>query len=237
MLHFTFRRLALLLIITVITLSIISTMDITNASNNSSTDTTVPTNDAIGNPLTAKWEGPFGGVPPFDKVQIALFKPALEAAMTEQLAEVDKIANDSAAPTFDNTIVALERIGQSFNRVGTLYGVWGATMNGPEFQVVQREMAPKLAQFGDRITQNEALFKRIETVYNSPEKAKLNSEQQRLAWVYHTNFVRSGARLSPEAKSRLSQINQELAGLFTKFSQNVLVEESEQFVAIKSEDE
>ena len=235
--YFTFRRLALLLIITAITLSIVSIMDITNASNNSSTDTTAPTNDANGNPLTAKWEGPFGGVPPFDKVQISLFKPALEAAMTEQLTEVDKIAQNSAPPTFDNTIVALERVGKTFNRVGTLYGVWGATMNGPEFQVVQREMAPRLAEFGDRITQNEALFKRIEAVYNSPVKAKLNSEQQRLAWVYHTNFIRAGARLSPEAKSRLSQINQELAGLFTKFSQNVLAEESEQFVALKSEDE
>ena len=235
--YLTFRRLALLLIISAITLSIVSTMDITNASNNSSTDTTATTYDANGNPLTARWEGPFGGVPPFDKVQIALFKPAIEAAMTEQLAEVDKIASDSAAPTFDNTIVALERIGQTFNRVGTLYGVWGATMNGPEFQVVQREMAPRLAQFGDRITQNEALFKRIEAVYNSPEKAKLNSEQQRLAWVYHTNFVRAGARLSPEAKARLSQINQELAGVFTKFSQNVLAEESDQFVALKSEED
>jgi len=110
-------------------------------------------------------------------------------------------------------------------------------MNGPEFQLVQREMAPKLAQFGDQITQNEALFKRIEAVYNSPAKAKLNAEQQRLVWLDYTNFVRSGARLGPEAKARLSQINQELAGLFTKFSQNVLIEENDQFLLLKSEDE
>jgi peptidyl-dipeptidase Dcp len=189
------------------------------------------------NPLLAKWEGPYGGVPPFDRVQVALFKPALEAAMAEQLSEVEKIAKDAAAPTFENTIVAMERAGETLDRVGTLYGVWGSTMNGPEFQVVQREMAPRLAAFNDQITQNEALFKRIEAVYNSPNKKKLTSEQQRLSWLYYTNFVRAGARLNTESKARLSQINQQLARLFTKFSQNVLAEEDGQFIALKSEDE
>ena len=189
------------------------------------------------NPLLAKWEGPYGGIPPFDRVQIPLFKPALEAAMAEQLAETQKIADNSAAPDFENTIAALERSGQELTRVGTLYGVWGATMNGPEFQVVQREMAPRLAAFNDQITQNEALFKRIEAVYNSPAKARLTSEQQRLTWLYYTNFVRAGARLDATAKKRLSEINQKLAGLYTKFSQNVLAEETDQFIVLKSEDE
>ncbi len=187
------------------------------------------------NPLLAQWEGPYGGVPPFDKVQVSLFKPALAAAMSENLADVDKIANDSAAPTFENTIVALERAGQTLERVSTIYGVWGSTMAGPEFQAVQREMAPKLAAFSDKITQNEALFKRIEAVYNSQAKKKLSSEQQRLVWLDYTNFVRSGAKLNGTDKARLSQINQQLAGLFTKFSQNVLAEEDGQFVALKSE--
>jgi len=187
------------------------------------------------NPLLAQWEGPYGGVPPFDKVQVSLFKPALAAAMSENLADVDKIANDSAAPTFENTIVALERAGQTLERVSTIYGVWGSTMAGPEFQAVQREMAPKLAAFNDKITQNEALFQRIEAVYNSPAKKKLSSEQQRLVWLDYTNFVRSGAKLNGTDKARLSQINQQLAGLFTKFSQNVLAEEDGQFVALKSE--
>lgn len=189
------------------------------------------------NPLLAEWTGPYGGVPPFDKVQIALFKPALEAAMTENLAEIDKIAKDSAAPTFQNTIVALERAGQTLDRVSTVYGIWGSTMANPEFQGVQREMAPKLAAFNDQITQNEALFKRIETVYNSPDKKKLNAEQQRLVWLYYTNFVRSGAKLDAKAKARLSEINQQLAGLFTKFSQNVLFEEDNQSISLKAEDE
>jgi peptidyl-dipeptidase Dcp len=187
------------------------------------------------NPLLPEWEGPYGGVPPFDKVHVADFKPALEAGMAENLADVDRIAKTAAAPTFENTIVALERAGQTLDRVQTIYGVFGSTMNGPEFQVVQREMAPKLSAFYDSITQNEALFKRIEAVYNSPDKAKLTPEQQRLTWLYYTNFVRSGARLGTSEKARLSAINQQLAGLYTKFSQNVLAEEDGQTLVLKAE--
>jgi len=219
----------LLITTAAIAFAIVTTLDATHA-------TTVD-ETTNGNPLLAKWEGAYGGFPPFDRVQIALFKPALESAMAEQLVEVDRIAKTTEAPNFDNTIVGLERAGSTFNRISTIYGVWGSTMNGPEFQVVEREMAPRLAAFRDQISQNEALFKRIESVYNSPEKAKLDPEQQRLVWLYYTNFVRSGARLGPEAKARLSQINQELAGLFTKFSQNVLAEENDQFLALKSEED
>jgi peptidyl-dipeptidase Dcp len=200
----------------------------TNAQSSSEAQTT-------GNPLLDEWQGPYGGVPPFDRIQVAQFKPALEAGMAENLVEVDRIAKDPAAPTFDNTIAALERVGQTLERVQNIYGVFGSTMNGPEFQVVQREMAPRLAAFGDQITQNEALFKRIEAVYNSPEKARLTSEQKRLTWYHYTNFVRAGARLGPEAKARLSQINQKLAGLYTSFSQNILAEETDQFIVLKNE--
>ena len=193
------------------------------------------------NPLLAEWEGPYGGVPPFDKVQIALFKPALEAAMTENLGEIDKIAKDPAAPTFDNTIVALERAGHTLDRVGTLYNVWSSTMSSPEFQMVQREMAPRLAAFNDKINQNEALFKRVEAIYNWAQtpagNKKLTAEQQRLVWLDYTNLVRSGAKLERPAKARLTEINQELASLFTKFSNNVLYEEDNQFITLKSEDE
>jgi peptidyl-dipeptidase Dcp len=200
---------------------------------------TVTANTAAAdpNPLLAEWAGPYGGVPPFDKVQVALFKPALESAMAEQLAETDRIAKNPDAPTFENTIAASERTGRTLDRVTTVYGIWGSTLSSPDFQAVQREMAPKLAAFNDQITQNEALFKRIETVYNSPEKKKLNAEQQRLAWLYHTNFVRAGAKLDAKAKARLTEINQQLASLFTKFSNNVLFEEDNQLVTLKTEDE
>src|ERR1051325_7083946 len=201
------------------------------------TNAQTATSDASRNPLLAKWIGPYSGTPPFDRVQVALFKPALEAGMTENLAEVERIANNTAAPTFENTIAAMERAGSTLDRVTTIYGVWASTMNGPEFQVIQREMAPRLAAFSDQITQNEALFRRIEAVYNSPEKSKWTPEQQRLAWLYYTNFVRAGARLGPQPKARLSEINQRLAGLYTRFSQNVLADETDLFLVIKSEAE
>ena len=189
------------------------------------------------NPLLAKWSGPYSGVPPFDKVAVADFKPALEAAMAENLSEVERVASNPAPPDFDNTIAALERAGRTLQRVQTVYGIWSSTMNGPEFQKVEREMAPRIAAFNDKITQNKPLFQRIEAVYNSPQKARLTPEQQRLAWLYYTNFVRAGARLDDAAKSRLSQINQQLAGLYTRFSQNLLADETEQFMTLKSEDE
>ena len=184
------RSLVLLVTIAMIAAIVVNT-------NNNSSAMNVNTDN---NPLLAKWEGPYGGIPPFDRVQIPLFKPALEAAMAEQLDEIEKIANDPAPPDFENTITALERSGRTLNRVATVYGVWGATMSTPEYQAVQREMAPRLASFNDQITQNEALFKRIEAVYNSPAKAKFTPEQQRLSWLYYTNFVRAGARLQRGCK-------------------------------------
>jgi peptidyl-dipeptidase Dcp len=190
---------------------------------------------AAQNPLLGEWSGPFGGVPPFDQVEVRHFQPALEAAMAENLAEVDAIAGYPEAPSFENTIAALERAGETLNRVNTIYGIWGGNMSTPELQAVQRVMAPRLAEFSDRITQNEALFRRIEAVYQARETAGLTPEQQRLAWLYHTNFVRAGARLSAAEKERLSAINQRLAGLFTTFNQNVLADETDQYLVLTSE--
>jgi len=190
---------------------------------------------AASNPLTAPWTGPFGGVPPFDAVKVADVKPALEAGMAEQLAEIEKIASDPAPPSFDNTIAALERTGRTLDRVSTIYGVWSTTMNGPEFQQIEREMAPKIAAFEDQITQNAKLFARIAAVYDARDSAGLTPEQKRLAWFHHTNFVRAGAKLDGPAKRRLSEINQRLAGLFTSFSQNVLGDETERLLLLDSE--
>ncbi len=187
------------------------------------------------NPLLADWTGPFDGVPPFDRVKVSDMKPALATAMAENLAEIDKIAANPEAPNFENTIAAMERTGRTLDRVSTIYGIWGSNMSTPELRAVESEMDPKLAGFYDKITQNAALFKRIETVYNSPEKSKLTPEQQRLTWRYYTNFVRAGAKLSPDAKTRLSAINQQLATLYTKFSQNLLADENDLYLELKSE--
>lgn len=185
------------------------------------------------NPLLRAWGGPYGGVPPFDLVRVEHFKPALEAGMAESLAEIERIASNPAAPTFQNTLEALEASGRTLDRVSTSYGIWSSNMNGPEFQAVEREMAPRLAAFGDQITGNAALFRRIEAIYQSPDTTRLTPEQRRLAWRYYTNFVRAGARLDAPAKARLSEINQALAGLYTRFSQNVLADETDQFMTLR----
>lgn len=187
------------------------------------------------NPLLQEWTGPYGGVPPFDQVKVGHFAPALEAAMTEDLAEVDRIANDPAPPTFDNTIAALESSGRTLDRAGSIYGVFSGTMRTSAFQEVEREMEPKLAAFRDRIVQNEKLFARIAAVYEAREKSGLTPEQQRLVWNKYTNFVRAGARLDAPSKKRLSEINQRLATLYTEFSQNVLADESDHALFLEDE--
>ena len=203
---------------------------------NLNTDVRAATAGDETNPLLADWTGPYGGIPPFDKVKIEHFKPALEAAMNENLAEIDKIANSKEAPSFENTIAAYERAGGALDRVSTVYFIWTGTMKSAEVSAIEREMSPKFAAMSDKITQNEALFKRIEAVYNAPEKSKLTAEQQRLVWRHYTNFVRAGARLGAAEKKRLSEINQTLAGLYTRFSQNLLADEG-LFLELKSEAE
>lgn len=190
-----------------------------------------------GNPLLEPWTGPYGGVPPFDRIEVEHFEPAIEAAMEEQLAEIEAIAQNPEAPTFENTIAGLERAGRSMDRVMTAYGIWSSNMTTPEFQSVEREVAPKLAAFSDQITQNEALFRRIAAVYEGPEMQELTDEQQRLTWRYYTNFVRSGAELQGAARDRLAEINQRLAQLFTEFSQNVLADEENYTLVLESEDD
>ncbi len=187
------------------------------------------------NPLLRAWEGPYGGVPPFDRIRVAHFVPAIEAGMRENLAEIDRIAADPAPPTFENTIAPQERSGRGITRVLAAYGVWSGNLSTPEFQAVERMMAPKLAAFSDRITQNAALFRRIDAVFNSPDKARLSPEQQRLVWLYHTTFVRAGARLDDAARKRVADINERLATLFTVFSQNVLADEASRYLVLESD--
>ncbi len=203
--------------------------------NTTTTSAPAPSTVAVDNPLLQEWTGSFGGVPPFDQVRVEHFKPALEAGMAEQLAEIDRITTIRQAPTFDNTIAAMERAGETLNRVRTVYGIWSSTMNAPDFQSVEREMAPVLAGFSDRITQNTPLFRRIEAVYEARERSGLDAEQQRLVWLYYTNFVRAGARLDEPAMARLAEINQQLARLFTSFNQNVLADENEQHLVLRNE--
>ncbi|HZA49136.1 MAG TPA: M3 family metallopeptidase, partial [Myxococcaceae bacterium] len=187
------------------------------------------------NPLLVAWSGPYGGVPPFHRVDVRRFEPALEAAMGEARREFDAIAGQAAPPTFENTLVAMERAGRTLSDVEIIYGVWNSTMSGPELQEVERKMSPRLAAFDDEIFQNAKLFARIEAVYQSPEKAQLTPEQQRLIWLTYTNFVRAGAKLEAAKKKRVAEINQRLATLYTSFRQNVLADEEGYVVVLDSE--
>ena len=177
------------------------------------------------NALLAEWTGPFGGVPAFDKMDVGLIKPALERGMDLQLAEIDEIAANHEPPTFENTIVALEASGEDLNRVFAYWGVWSGNLSSQEFRAVQEEMAPKLAEFGSKITQNAALFSRIKAVYENDEIKSLRPDEQRLVWLVYDGFARDGATLEGEAKERYAAIDKRLAELYTKFSNNVLHDE------------
>jgi peptidyl-dipeptidase Dcp len=177
------------------------------------------------NVLLAEWPGPYGGVPAFDKMDLDALKPALEAGMAEHLAEIDAIAQNPQPPTFENTIVAMERTGRDLDRVLPYWGIWRANLSTPEFRAIQQEMAPKLAEFRTKITQNVALFERIRSVYEGEETKSLRPEEQRLVWLAYDGFARNGATLEGEKKERYAEINQRLAELHTKFANNVLADE------------
>ncbi|RAR71742.1 M3 family metallopeptidase [Flavobacterium aciduliphilum] len=187
------------------------------------------------NPLLNEWKGNYGGVPAFNEYKISDFKPALETAMQEKLKEVEAIANNSKPATFQNTIAALEKVGKTLSRVYTVYGIYSSNMNSPEFEPIEAEMEPKLAAVSDKITQNTKLFQRIQAVHLSKEKSKLTKEQKRLVKVVYDNFVYAGAKLDAKTKTKVSALNQQLAGLYTKFSQNLLSEENNQYVELKTE--
>lgn len=187
------------------------------------------------NPLLQQWPGEYGGLPPYDKIELKHFEPALEWAMENTLARLDKIAGNTEKPTFENTLAAYERAFRKLNRVRSMFSTWSVSLSTPEFQVIEKKMMPKLAAFKDKVTQNEALFKRIEIVYKKGDDESLTSEQKRLAWKIYDDFVRQGAALDSKAKARLSEINQKLATLYTKFSQNVLADEKDKFLVLEGE--
>ncbi|WP_254519263.1 M3 family metallopeptidase [Aquimarina sp. Aq78] len=188
------------------------------------------------NVLLTKWTGPYGGTPAFDKMNVADIKPALEKGMELNLKEIDEIANNSEAPTFENTIVAMERSGAELDRVFTYYGILSSNMSSPEFRDVQKEMAPKLSEFSSKISQNEKLFKRIKTVYDNAQKTPLEADQQRVVDLTYKSFAMNGAELDEEKKKRYAAINKELSELYTNFSNNVL-EDEEGYVTYLTKDQ
>ena len=188
------------------------------------------------NTLLAQWTGPYGGLPAFETVKLEDLKPALEYGMERSLAEIDAIANNQAAPTFENTIVALERTGSDLDRVWPHYGIWSSNMSSPDFRAIQGEMAPKISEYSSKITQNEKLFERVKAVHDSSAVKSMRPDQQRLVQLTYDGFARNGATLNSDDKARYAAINKRLSELHTKFQNNVLNDE-ESYVTYISKDQ
>ena len=173
------------------------------------------------NPFYAESTLPFHA-PPFDKIKDEDYQPAIEAGMAEQLSEINKIADNPAVPTFENTLAAMEKTGQLFQRAIAAFGaVTGANTN-PVLQKVQADEAPKLAAHADAIYLNAKLFARVAAVHKQRESLKLDPESLRLLEVAYDNFVRAGANLSDADKTELKKLNEEISTLSNDFSTKLL---------------
>lgn len=188
------------------------------------------------NPLTAEWDGPYGGVPAFDQMDLTDLRPALERGMAQSRTEIEAIASNPEPATFENTIVAMERSGDILGRVFTYFSIWSSNMSSPEFREIQREMAPVLSAFNSEITQNKELFARIQAVHDGEEFDTLSPEQQRMVQLTYNGFARNGATLEGEAAERYADIQLRLSELHTQFGNNVLNDE-ESYVTYISEDQ
>jgi len=177
------------------------------------------------NPLLAEWSGPYGGVPAFDQMKEADIGQAIEKGIAMHLAEIDSIANNTQAPTFKNTIEAMEKAGDPLRRALVYYGIWSSNMSSPEFRKIQAQIAPQLAQYRSAISGNKKLFERIKAVYDQSTRVSLPADQQRVAELIYKEFVIDGASLDEGAKQRYAAINKELSSIYTSYANNVLADE------------
>src|SRR5205823_5052829 len=206
----------------------------------------VQNSNVEGNPLLTESSLPYH-VPPFDRIKDEHFAPAMEKGMREELKEVEVVANNSEKPTFENTIVALERTGRLLDRAERTFDNLNACNTNPTLQKIETEMAPKLAAHRDAIHLNAKLFARVQQLYDNRDKFAaanpsggrlgLDPESVYLLERYYKDFVRAGAKLSDPDKQKLKKINGELATLQTDFEQNVLKEKNASSVVVdKKED-
>jgi len=189
-----------------------------------------------GNPFFA--ESPhYFNFPPFDLIANEHYQPAFEVGMAEQIAEVEAIAGQEAAPDFENTIVALELSGQLLNRVSSVFFALSSAHTNDDIQALQQQLAPELAAHYDAILLNRDLFARISALYESRDDLGLDSESNRLLERTYIDFIRAGAGLSEEQQEQLRDINARIAVLETRFSQNVLSEVNDLAIVVDSREE
>ncbi|MBD3862450.1 M3 family metallopeptidase [Olleya marilimosa] len=196
-------------------------------------DNSKPMSDNL---LLKDFTGPYGGVPAFDKMKVDQVEPAVIEGIEQGLNDIEVIANNTDAPTFKNTIEAMERAGHSLDNVFTYYGIFSSNMSSPEFREVQSALAPKLSDYTSKINQNTKLFKRIKTVYEASLKNPLPADQQRVVELIYKRFEMNGAELDDVKKKRYAEINKELSTLYNKFGDNVLHDE-ENYITYLTKDQ
>src|SRR6266496_6851994 len=220
-------------------LAILSAMQITSVSLNAekpSAKSSPSPRTAGDNPLLVESTLPYHA-PPFDKIKDEHFVPAIEAGMREELKEIDPIANSSDKPTFDNTIVALERTGRLLDGAERIFSNLNACDTNPTRQKIDKELAPKLAAHHDEIFLNPKLFARVQALYEKRDKLGLDPESAYLLERYYKDFVRAGAKRSDADKEKLKKVNAELATLQTDFEQDVLKEKNASSVVVDRKEE
>jgi peptidyl-dipeptidase Dcp len=195
-----------------------------------------PPDDAGGNPFFEEWTGPFGA-PPFERIAPAHFGPAFDRAFAAHDCEIAAIAADPAAPSFDNTIAALELSGRLLGRVTDVFRALAGAHTNPALLEIERDIAPRRARHWDGILHNGPLFGRIDALHRARDRLGLTAEQQRVLERYHLDFTRAGAALAAPAKARLAAINERLASLGTTFSQNVLADEQAYTLVLEGEED
>jgi peptidyl-dipeptidase Dcp len=176
--------------------------------------------------LLQVWTGPYEGVPPWDRVTADKLKTAILEGIELQRAEYAAIADNPEPPTFANTLVASQMAGEPLGRALAMFGVMTGNIGSPDYQAVQREVAPILTQAGNEITFNERLFQRVKTVADNAAAMGLSAEQTRLAERSRDSFVRNGAALNAAGKAELGRINTALSNAFTSFGQKVVADEN-----------
>jgi len=175
------------------------------------------------NPFFKDWNTPFG-VPPFDEIKIEHYLPVYQAGMAEESAQIWDIIRNQEPPTFENTILAMDRSGALLRKVMPVFGGVSSVNNNSELQALARQFSPMMSKHNDDIILNPDLFKRVKAVYEQKEQLNLNIEQMRLLENTYRRFVRNGADLAPEQQAKLREINSQLSALQLQFSQNLLAE-------------
>ena len=188
------------------------------------------------NPFLTPYDTPFQ-IPPFERIEIGDYLPALKEGIRQQKEEIEAIVNNPHKPTFDNTILAMEKSGELSSRVMSVFGSLSECMSSPEMESVAEEFFPLYSAANDEIMMNDKLFARVKTIYDNLDKLKLDGPQRRAVEESYREFVRNGALLSPEKKEELKKLNNTLTELYLKFNKNLLNATNTFSIVINNKDE